>query len=226
VRNLTGAALLLAFAFAAPLHAQTLLTLTESAERELTQDRLTVSLRAEATAPSAAAAQAEINRRLEAALARAKTVADVRAETGGAWAYEERPQGQPARWRAIAALNLISSDFATLLALTGGLQQNGLAISGMNLDLTREAARAAQDALTEEALARLQARAARVAAALDRRVAAIKTIRVGETGGEARPQPRLAMRAAAATADAAPVAEPGRTNVRIDVEAEILLEPK
>ncbi|MCA3262962.1 MAG: SIMPL domain-containing protein [Telmatospirillum sp.] len=220
-------AALLLFAFAAAADAQTVLTLSESAERELTQDRLTVSLRAEASAATAAAAQAETNRRMEAAVARAKTVAGVAVQTGGAWANEERVQGRPVRWRAVATLDLISSDAASLLALVGGLQETGLAISGMGFDLTREAARAAQDALTEEALARLQSRAARVAAALDRRVAAIRTIRIGETGG-AVPQPRLAMRAAVAMADAAhaPVAEPGRTSVRIDVEAEILLEPK
>jgi uncharacterized protein len=223
VRHLLAALLLFA---AAAANAQTVLTLSESAEREIVQDRLTVSLRAEANAATAAAAQAEINRRMEAAVTRAKTVAGVAVQTGGAWAHEERVQGRPVRWRAVATLDLVSSDAASLLALVGGLQETGLAISGMGFDLTREAARAAQDALTEEALARLQVRAARVAAALDRRVAAIAKIRIGETGN-AMPQPRLAMRAAAmADASPAPVAEPGRTSVRIDVEAEILLEPK
>ncbi|MCZ8312084.1 MAG: SIMPL domain-containing protein [Magnetospirillum sp.] len=224
MKHLIAALLLLAFA--ATADAQTVLTLTESAEREIVQNRLTVSLRAEANAATAAAAQAEVNRRMEAAVARAKTVAGVTVQTGGAWANEERVQGRPVRWRAVATLDLISSDAASLLALVGGLQETGLAISGMGFDLTREAARAAQDALTEEALVRLQARAARVAAALDRRVAAIRTIRIGETGN-AMPQPRMALRAAAmADAAPAPVAEPGRTSVRIDVEAEILLEPK
>jgi uncharacterized protein len=223
VRHLLAALLLFA---AAAANAQTVLTLSESAEREIVQDRLTVSLRAEASAATAAAAQAEINRRMEAAVTRAKTVAGVAVQTGGAWAHEDRVQGRPVRWRAVATLDLVSSDAASLLALVGGLQETGLAISGMGFDLTREAARAAQDALTEEALARLQVRAARVAAALDRRVAAIAKIRIGETGN-AMPQPRLAMRAAAmADASPAPVAEPGRTSVRIDVEAEILLEPK
>jgi len=224
VKHLIAALLLCAFAAAA--NAQTVLTLSESAEREIVQDRLTVSLRAEATAANAAAAQAETNRRMEAALARAKTVAGVAAQTGGAWAHEERAQGRPTRWRAVATLDLISKDAAALLALAGGLQESGLAISGMGFDLTREAAREAQDALTEEALARLQARAARAAAALDQRVAAIAKIRIGQASSAA-PQSRMAMRATAlADASPTPVAEPGRTNVRIDVEAEILLGPK
>ena len=209
--------------------APTVLALSESAERELVQDRLSVSLRAEATAPTAAAAQAETNRRMEAAVTRAKTVAGVRVETGGSWAFEERPQNQPRRWRASATLNLVASsaDAAGLLALAGGLQESGLAMSGLSYDLTREAARAAQDSLTDEALQRLQMRAARVAAALDMRVLSIKSVRVGETNGESRPSPRLAMRASAmADAAPAPSAEPGRTLVRVDVEAEIQLGPK
>jgi len=225
-------ALLVPFAALAqtpPQPAPTVLTLGESAERELVQDRLSVALRAEATAPTAAAAQAETNRRMEAAIARAKTVAGVRVETGGSWAFEERPPNQPRRWRASATLNLIAlaGDAADMLALAGGLQESGLAIAGLSYDLTREAARAAQDSLTDEALRRLQMRAARVAAALDMRVLSIKSVRVGESNGESRPSPRLAMRASAlADAAPAPSAEPGRTLVRADVEADILLGPK
>jgi predicted secreted protein len=208
MRLFAGALALLAAGAASaqtpPLSTPTVLALSESAERELVQDRLSVSLRAEATAPTAAAAQAEVNRRMEAAIARAKTVAGVRVETGGSWAFEERPQNQPRRWRAA-----------------------GLAMSGLSFDLTREAQRTAQDSLTDEALQRLTARAERVAAALDRRVLSIKSVRVGETSGDSRPSPRLAMRATAmADAAPAPSAEPGRTLVRVDVEAEILLDLK
>jgi predicted secreted protein len=222
-------ALALLATFAASAQTPTILTLSDSAERELVQDRLSVSLRAEATAPTAATAQAEINRRMEAAIARAKTVAGVHVETGGSWAFEERPQNQPRRWRAAATLNLTArgADSAALLVLAGGLQEMGLAMSGLAFDLTRETARAAQDSLTDEALQRLQARAARVAAALDRRVLSIQSVRVGETSGEGRPSPRMALRATAmADAAPAPSAEPGRTLVRVDVEAEILLGPK
>jgi len=233
MRLFAGALALLAAGAASaqtpPLSTPTVLALSESAERELVQDRLSVSLRAEATAPTAAAAQAEVNRRMEAAIARAKTVAGVRVETGGSWAFEERPQNQPRRWRAHATLNLTAqgADSAGLLVLAGGLQEAGLAMSGLSFDLTREAQRTAQDSLTDEALQRLSARAERVAAALDRRVLSIKSVRVGETSGDSRPSPRLAMRATAmADAAPAPSAEPGRTLVRVDVEAEILLGPK
>jgi predicted secreted protein len=205
---------------------ETLLTLRESAERELPQDRLVASLRVEATAPTAAAVQAEVNRRKEAAVARAKTVAGVRVETQGYWTHEERPAGQPRRWRGQAGLQLSGTDAAALLALAGGLQENGLAMSGMRFELTPAAARAAQDELTAEALVRLRARGDKAAEALGLRVTGLRHVRVGDTAGDV-PRPRPMMRAMAAQVEAAaPVAEPGTTAVRVEVEADLVLAPK
>ncbi len=206
--------------------AETRLTLRESAERELPQDRLTVSLRVEATAATAAAVQADVNRRMDAALTRARAAAGVRAETTGYWTYEERPQNQPRRWRGQAGLNLVGSDTGAVLALAGALQETGLAMSGMRFELTPDAARAAQDGLTAEALQRVKARADKAAEALGLRVTDLAEIRVGDTGG-AMPPPRPMLRAMAASADAAaPVAEPGLASVRVEVEAVFVLGPK
>ena len=202
------------------------LILRESAERELAQDRLTVSLRIEATAATAPAVQADVNRRMEAALARARAVSGVRVETTGYWTYEERPANQPRRWRGQAGLNLVGSDSGAVLALAGALQETGLAMSGMRFELTPEAARTAQDGLTEEALKRVRARADHAAEALGMRVTGIVEMRVGDAGG-AVPQPRPMMRASAMAAEAAaPVAEPGLATVRIEVEAVFRLGPK
>jgi len=207
----------------------TVLTLGESAERAVPQDKLFVSLRAEATAPNAAAVQAEINKRMDAAIARAKAVQGVEVETGGYWTSEERPQGQPRRWRGAATLEISGTDFASVTALAGGLQEAGLAMSGMRFDLRRETARAAEDVLTREALARVQARAASAADALNMKIAGYRAIRVGAVN-EQPPMRPVMMRAAPAMAmaDAAPApsAEPGRATVRVSVEADVLLEAK
>lgn len=200
------------------------LSLRESAERELAQDRLTVSLRVEATAASAAAVQADVNRRMDAAVARARAVSGVRVETTGYWTYEERPANQPRRWRGQAGLNLVGSDTGAVLALAGALQETGLAMSGMRFELTPESARAVQDELTADALRRVRARADRAADAIGMRVVGIVEMRVGDAGGEGpRPMPRLAM---AAQAGPAPVAEPGLATVRVEVEAVFRLGPK
>ena len=205
------------------------LTLGESAERLVQQDRLIVSLRAEATGANAANVQAEINRRMEAAIARARQTAGVTVETGGYWVHEERPQNQPRRWRGVATLELSGTDAAAVTTVAGALQEAGLAMSGMRFELRRETARAAEDELTTEALQRLRVRAERAADALGLRVTGFKAVRLGAVGGEPPPRPVM-MRAQMAMADAAaappPSAEPGRTPVRVSVEADVVLGPK
>lgn len=205
------------------------LTLGEAAERLVQQDRLIVSLRAEATGPNAASVQAEINRRMEAAIARARQTAGVTVETGGYWTHEERPQNQPRRWRGMASLELSGTDAGAVTAVAGALQELGLAMSGMRFELRRETARAAEDELTTEALQRLRARAERAADALGLRVTGFKAVRLGTVDGEPPPRPATTMRASPAmAADSAPApgAEPGRTLVRVSAEADVLLGPK
>ncbi len=224
-RHLIAALFLLLPSLALAQAPEPRLTLRENAERELPQDRLTVSLRVEATAATAAAVQADVNRRMEAALARAKAVAGVRTETTGYWTYEERPPNQPRRWRGQAGLNLVSGDSGAVLALAGALQETGLAMSGMRFELTPEAARAAQDGLTAIALVRVRERADKAADAIGMRVAGIVEMRVGDTSGEIpRPMARAAM--ATMAAGPAPVAEPGLATVRVEVEAVFRLGPK
>jgi predicted secreted protein len=203
----------------------TVLHLSEFAERVLRQDRLTIQLRAEVTGPDATRVQSEINRRMAAALERARAVPTVRAETRGYWVNQERPQNAPVRWRGQQVLVLIGGDTAATLALAGELQQNGLLMSGMNFDLLPETARAAEDELTAEALKRLRERAARVAAALELSIRNIRDVRVGQIGGQMPPRPMM-MRAEAAGSAAQPVAEAGETTVRVTVDAEVVLVPR
>lgn len=201
----------------------TVLHLGEFAERTLRQDRLTVQLRAEASGPDAARVQAEINRRMTAALDASRRISAVRAETRGYWVNQERPQNQAPRWRGQQTLVLTSTDTAAALALAGELQQSGLLMSGMHFDLSPEATRAAEDELTAEAIRRLRERTDRVAATMNMQVRNIRDMRVGQAGGGG-PRPMM-MRAEAASA-APPVAEPGETVVRVSVDAEIVLAPR
>lgn len=203
----------------------TVLHLSEHAERVLRQDRLTIQLRADVSGPDAARVQTEINRRMTAALERTRAVAGVRAETRGYWVNQERPQNAPARWHGQQMLVLTSGEAATALALAGELQQSGLVMSGLHFDLSPQAARAAEDELTVEALKRLRERAGRVAAALDLAVRRLRDVRVGQVGGQMPPRPVL-MRAEAASAAAPPVGEPGETTVRVSVDAEVILAPR
>ena len=201
----------------------TVLHLNQAAERMVTRDLLHVALRVEEAAADPRAVQSAINRRMNAALARAKQAPGVRVETGSYGVFEERPQNAPARWRGSQSLILTGKDADAMLKLAGALQSEGLATSSLGYEVAPETVHAAQDDLTAEALAELDRRAASIAAAMHLAVLRYRDLRVGNAETEGRPMPRLA-RGAMATA-APPEAEPGEAVIRVNVEAELLLGP-
>lgn len=205
----------------------TVIHLTEKAERMMARDHLRAGLAVEATGPAAAAVQAEINRRMEAALAKSKSVASVKAETGGYSVYPERSSGKPTVWHGLQTLNLQSDAAADLLQLVGDLQSQGLNTQGLTFEVKAETLRKAEDGLTADALAQLRARAEKVAADLHMTVQQIRDITVGNAEGGTRPPVPMMMRAAGVSSSAAPpVAEPGDADVSVSVQAEVWLSAK
>ena len=204
----------------------TVLRLTEKADRMMARDHLRAGLAVEATGPAAATVQAEINRRMEAALAKAKSVSTVKAETGGYSVYPQRDPGKPTVWHGQQTLNLQSDAAADLLQLVGDLQSQGLNTQGLTFEVKNETLRKAEDGLTADALAQLKRRAGTVAGDLGMTVQQIRDVTIGNAEGGARPPvPMVMMRAAAASAPT-PVAEPGDADVSVTVQAEVWLAPK
>lgn len=216
-------------AFADP--APTVVHLDQTAERTVPRDELTVELRAEATGANPGQVQAEVNRRMAAALAKVKAVAAVKAASGNYQTYQITPAGpdgkpQPPQWHAAQDLLLTSRDFAAALDLTGRLQADGLAVGALRFDVARDTLRARQQALTDEALRALTERAGQIAATLRLKVARIENLRVGnvsQPGGG--PQPVMMARAAAGAAPP-PAAAAGDTTISLTVSADIALAPK
>ena len=205
----------------------TIVRLTERAERLMARDHLRAGLAVEVTGPQASQVQAEINRRMEAALAKAKSVSAVKVETGGYSVYPQRDPGKPTLWHGQQTLNLSSDAAADLLTLVGDLQQQGLATQGLTFEVKEETLRQAEDGLTADALARLRKRAETVAGNLGMTVQQIRDVTVGNAEGGARPpMPMIAMRAAAAPAQPPPIAEPGDAEISVTVQAEVWLSPK
>jgi predicted secreted protein len=199
----------------------TVLHLSQTAERSVIRDLLRIELRVEETGADARSVQAAINRRMAAALDRAREVQGVRDETGSYNVGEERPQNGPTRWRGSQSVILTGKDADSMLKLAGALQSDGLSTSSLTYEVAPETVRGAEEDLTAEALAALDHRAASIADRMHLAVVRFRDVRVGnaETGG--RPVPRFA----AAMAMAAPVAEPGEAMVRVTIEAELLLAP-
>ena len=221
----------LAQAPAAPLPENTtLLHLSEPAQRLVPRDQLHAVLRVEAVDADAAKLQADIDRRLAAALAKAKSVTTLRVETSG---YSVYPEPGPSvvsktrsnQWRGSASLSLIGQDAAPLLVLVGELQKEGLVLSSLAYELTPAAARAVEGELTDEALARLKERAGKIAATLGLSVERIRDLRVGNALGT-QPMPRIFAEKMVAASSPAPVAEPGEATVTVTVDADIVLAPK
>src|SRR5215470_689331 len=88
----------------------TVLHLSQTAERSMVRDVLRVELRVEETGADARSVQAAINRRMAAALDRARLVQGVRVETSSYNVGEEHPQNGPSRWRGSQSVILTGKD--------------------------------------------------------------------------------------------------------------------
>ncbi len=203
----------------------TVLHLSERAERQMPRDELQLLLRVETTAKTPRAAQAEANRQMAAALAEAKAVAAVKADTPQMNVFELREPNKPPAWKASETLELQSKDFDAALALLGKLEDQGLLVSALNFSVSPEALRSVEDSLTAEALKRLKTRADTVAADLGLAVEQVRTVFVGNAG-QPGPRPMMAGAMRAEAAMPPPAAAAGEAPVAITVSAEVWLVKK
>jgi uncharacterized protein len=213
----------------APDESRTLLHLTQDAQRLVKRDRLQIQLQIQATGIDARTVQAEVNRRMGAALTKAKSVPGIEVETGDYDTYRftpTTPDGKakgPEQWRTDQSLILTGKAFDPLLGVAGDLQAEGLVLSGMHFEVAAETVRAARDSLTDEALAALRQRADRVAAAIGMRFAYYRDLQVGDADGQRTGPPRPLMAARMTPSAAPPVAEAGESTISLSVTAEIAL---
>lgn len=215
-----------------PLHAQEstlpavpVVTVSASAATTVANDRMLAWLRVEADNPDPARAAADVNGRIGKALARIKGTPGVDVKTSGYSSYQITDKTQPSRWRVTQSITLEGADFATMANLMTKLQaEDGLVLSGMNFDVSRETRRKAEDALTEQAIRSWQARARNAARALG--YDAWRTGRLNVMTSEPnRPMPMARMAASPMAAGGAPVnVEGGNTEVSVTVSGEAVLE--
>ena len=207
---------------------QSVLHLSETAQRDVPRDLLHATLAATAVDADAGKAQAAINRQMTAAQARIKQAAHITVETAGYSVYRDNPgKGVPARWHGSQSVTLTGKDFSALLTLVGALQQQGLIMQNLTPDLSRDARQSVEDSLTNEALTRLQQRADRVATTLGTKVLGFRKITVGNVNTPSPPMPRMMAALAVAPGPAPPpVAEGGNATVSITADADIALAPR
>lgn len=210
---------------AEPSPAVPIVTVSASATTSVANDRMHAWLRAEADHADPVKAAAEVNGKIARAIARIKGTPGVEVKTSGYSSYQITEKNQPSRWRVTQSITLEGADFGTMAALVTKLQADDmLLLSGMSFDVSREARRKAEDALTDQAIKSWQARAQNAARALG--YAAWRTGRVNVMASEPnRPMPVMRMSAAPMAASAPPVnVEGGNTEVSVTVSGEAVLE--
>ena len=208
--------------------ADTTLHLDQQAQKVVARDRLQAELRVEADGPDSRAVQDDVNRRMATALAKARKAPALTVQSGGYAVYRQQSQKGPELWHASQSLAFSSKDFDAVLKLSGELQNDGLAISGLRFFLAPETLHAAQSELTAQALSGLRERAAEVATDLGMSVAQYKDVFVGDAieGFDGR-RPMMAKAAMEPGAPVAPPdAEAGESTISLTVRAEVILTDK
>ena len=207
---------------------KTEIQLSQQATREMARDRLRAVLRIEGKGHNGRQIQADINKRMAAALDRIKQVPNVAAATGSYTVYRDYTSKDTELWQANQTLSLSSEDFDAVLNLVGDLQNSGLLMSEMQFFLAPETLAAAQDDLTAAALTALRARAQSVAQDLGMNIEHYKVITIGnaqEDRGDARS--RKAGAATVVTGKAPPPAvQAGDATVTLAVSATVILAQK
>lgn len=202
---------------------QPVVTITASASNDVANDRMHALMRAEADDADAARAANAVNAKMARALARAKAVTDVDASTAGYSSYQVAEPDKSTRWRVAQALSLESHDFVTLSALVSRLQAtDGLLLSGLAFSVSPAARRAADDALTQQAIDRWQQRAGIAAKAFG--ATGWRTGRVTiQTNDYGRPQPMLKAQGMVAASGAPVSVEGGTSEITVTVSGEAIL---
>ncbi|WP_246795741.1 SIMPL domain-containing protein [Burkholderia perseverans] len=202
------------------------LSLSAQASTDVPQDVVDITLFYEQEAKDPGSLTAELNRRADAALARARGVSGVSAHTGGFSVYPSTDRdGKISAWRGRTEVVLESRDFAAASKLAGDLSSS-LQVGNVAFSLSPEAQRAAEQKLTSQAIQSFRDRAAEAAKAFGYSGFAIREVNVGG-GRSVQPYPRMmAMDVAPMAAKAAaPIAvEGGKATVTVNVNGSVQMK--
>ena len=225
VRSMLFTLLLAPLAAGAQVPAETLfnlVALSAQAEREIPNDLLTATLAVEAEGADPAQLADGVNRTMQRALAAAQAYKSVKAQSAGYQTMPVYDKNRVARWRVRQELRLESGDFAAATELIGKLQAT-LVIAGLNLSVSGESRRKAENALIADALAAFDERARVVRDAMKVKGHRVRDLQLS-TGG-APPRPMLSMaRQMSSESVAQPAIEPGSTRILVTVSGTIQLQ--
>ena len=159
---------------------------------------------------------------MQRALAAALAYKTVKAQSAGYQTVPVYDKNRVARWRVRQELRLESADFAAATELIGKLQAN-LTVAGLNLSVSGEARRRAENGLIAEAIAAFEERARVVRDAMKAKGYRVRDLQVSPGGTPPRPMFAMAARALSSESLAQPAVEPGSTRILVSVSGTIQL---
>jgi len=199
-----------------------LISLNAQAEREFANDQLTATLAAEAEGADPAPLSDSVNRSMQRALATAHGYKTVKSQSAGYQTIPVVDKNRVARWRVRQELRIESADFAAASELIGKLQAN-LVVTSLNLSVSAETRRKAENSLIAEAIAAFDERARVVRDAMKAKGYRVKDLNISAGGAAPRPM-LMKARALSSESMAQPALEPGSTHIVISVSGSIQLQ--
>lgn len=197
--------------------------LSVSAEHEVDNDIMTVTLLATHQASLSTEANKVVNKQMAAALETLKKTSNIKYETGN---YQTQPiyqNQQIAGWKTSQQIELKSADFNQLSTLVGKLQKE-LKISSMGFEVSKGVRQATEQQLTEEALNQFKQQATLVQKTMG--ASGYQIISVNINSGSHRPPVRYAMmrnEMALASDSPSPAVEGGNSTLNVNVSGQIQL---
>jgi len=211
---------------------QLALNLSASEQQDVAQDTLNAVLEFASQGRDKVELQDQVNKSMQQALELLKTTEGINYQTTTYQVYII--QNDPGRfnvnnpvWRAQQSVQLDSLDSARLLDVIGQLQGMGLTVSNLFYSLSTEQYEKVAAELTGKVLQTLQARANAAADALNKSKAELVEVSLdGNSNFIAYRRGAYDMAAMSAEAAVAPpVADPGETQVTVNVSARAILSP-
>ncbi|WP_118183185.1 SIMPL domain-containing protein [Paraburkholderia phosphatilytica] len=202
------------------------LSLSAQASAEVPQDVVDITMFYEQEASDPSSLTATLNQRADAALQKAKGVAGVTARTGAFSIYPSTDRdGRISAWRGRTEVQLESHDFAAASKLAGDLS-SVMQVGNVSFSLSPEAQRAAEQKLTNQAIASFRQQASASAQAFGYSSYSIREVNVGHNGIAPRPVMMMAARAMNADAKAAPPMplEGGTSTVTVNVSGSVQMK--
>jgi len=183
--------------------------LQASVSREVENDLMNAVLFVEVNDAVASRVADQLNRVSGEGMRLAKSVAAVKATSGGARTYPVYGRDQKLTgWRGRVEIRLESKDVEAMAGLIGKLQSS-MSLGGVSFSVSREMRSRVEDELIAEAVAAFRARASIATKALGGKGYKVRRLGLNTSGGSPSPRAMMASRGVSSESVTAPVFEAG-----------------